>query len=89
MSLCSKNCKMMLRRYSRLTSSSFSFNDAVSLLGEFGDEGRSVDDIEALGTSVELPDRVALQYPTPGARCRSNSAAEDCTLRSSSRKVWQ
>jgi hypothetical protein len=29
----------------------------------------------------------ALQYPIPGFRWRSSKVAEDCTLRSSSRKV--
>ena len=87
-SLCSKNCMMTFRRYSKLTSSSdFTVDGDEGLEDEFSFAIRS--DTEDVGdrTSGVLSLRDA-QYPTPGPRCFSSSATEDWTFRSSSRNVW-
>lgn len=85
-SLCSKNCSIMFLKYSTLISSS-----DFATAGEPGREGVSLvvrSDTEDRGERISglLSCREA-QYPTPGLRCRSSNAAEDCTLRSSSRRV--
>lgn len=87
-SLCSRNCKITFRRYSKLTSSSFVAREGVGA-GEFVREGGSeeLDDID-VRLSVGLWSTVRdVQYPTPGLRCRSSRAADDWTFLSSSRSV--
>ena len=91
-SLCSKNCKMTFLKYSRLTSSSFLEwevgpgevvldNDEESCKVGDGDDSRVSE-----GFSCRAKE---LQYPTPGLRCLSRSAAELCTFRNSSRTLLE
>lgn len=77
---------MTFRRYSKLTSSSDDEAVGVPVLSGTSRDGRSdIDDVGERSSEV-LSLRVA-QYPTPGPRCFSSSATDDCTLRSSSRNV--
>ena len=96
-SLCSRNCRMTFLIYSRLTSSSTFVDVAVlgagegDLAGVSAGEGDEIEVCESVAEPLEAstePAGVRVdQYPTPGLRWRSRSAAEDWTLRSSSRSV--
>lgn len=55
-------------------------------LGDAGDATPFVASVESVRTRRE-PDPLAAQYPTPGFRCFSSNAADDCTLRNSSLRV--
>ena len=77
---------MTFRKYSKLISSSdFTVAGELDLDSESRDS--DIDDLGERGSDDETSVREA-QYPTPGLRCRSRRAADDCTLRSSSRKVY-
>lgn len=73
---------MTFLRYSTLISSS-----DCERAGELGLDGLSRPSIEDLGDLSPFKSCLEAQYPTPGFLCRSRSAADDWTLRSSSRKV--
>lgn len=82
---------MTFRRYSRLTSSSSFAETEVAGAGDDVREGDDVDEEIEVRPSVApllLSCCLLAQYPAPGFLCFSRSAADDCTLRSSSRKVW-
>lgn len=91
-SLCSRNCRMTFRRYSRFTSSSLRWLTAGELgRGEPGGDITSLLSDARCATGDSAPFPLAgvfpLQYPTPGLRWRSRSAADCWTLRNSSRSV--
>lgn len=79
---------MTFLRYSRLTSSSLEGDAGMAGCGELTRDG-TPDKAGEPGRwfSATLSDRAELQYPTPGFLWRSNNAADDCTLRSSSLRV--
>jgi hypothetical protein len=78
---------MTFLRYSRLSSSSFFIGVGDVGPGEPARESEDNDDIEVRASDGVLSAR-EVQYPTPGFRCRSSKAADDCTFRNSSRNVW-
>lgn len=78
---------MTFLRYSIFTSSSdFAVDGVPGLEGTSWDARSDTDDLGER-RSVELSCLEA-QYPTPGFRCFSSRAADDWTLRNSSRNVW-
>ena len=73
-----------------MTAGTFPSVDEREFRGESsGRNGKLGDDEEAPFGLFAIRGEVADQYPTPGLRCRSRSAADDCTLRNSSRRAWK
>lgn len=81
---------MTFLKYSRLTSSSFVDCVDGDDTGEpTRDDGSDAAEDKEVRVSAGLSVVREVQYPTPGFRCRSRSAADDWTFRSSSRRVFE